>query len=81
MPDPTEEAKCSRCWGFACPYAGRGLTRCSSAICDCFIETHPDSPWALHPEAFVVGRVTCAGCGESLDHCTCKDGPDGLVPF
>lgn len=44
---PTEER-------VACPYASQG-GRCSPAICDCFISNHPDSPFGLHPEDFVVG--------------------------
>jgi hypothetical protein len=55
-PKPTERGTCERCNGFACMYAGRGRTRCSTAICDCFIDTHPDSPFDLHPEDFIVGR-------------------------
>lgn len=54
MPEPSERGVCRGCGGFACPYAGRGNTRCSSAICDCFIDTHPDSPFDLHPEDFQV---------------------------
>ena len=46
--------KCQRCGGFACGYAQPGRTRCSPAICDCFIEQYPDSPFDLHPEAFIV---------------------------
>ena len=45
---------CSRCGDFACEYASAGRTRCSPAICDCFIEQFPDSPSDLHPEAFIV---------------------------
>lgn len=29
-------------------------TRCPEWRCDCFIETFPGSPMALHPEAFIV---------------------------
>lgn len=50
--------ECLRCGGFACEYAPRGRTRCSPAICDCFIDQFPDSPRDLHPEAFVVGIPT-----------------------
>ena len=39
---------------FKCPYAQRGESRCSPAICDCFIDQYPDDPFGLHPEAFVV---------------------------
>lgn len=49
--------ECLSCGGFACDYAEPGETRCPSWRCDCFIETHPDSPMGLHPEAFIVGRV------------------------
>ncbi|HWV45524.1 MAG TPA: hypothetical protein VN039_05775, partial [Nitrospira sp.] len=38
----------------ACEYADNGATRCPSWRCDCFIETHPDSPMGLHPEDFIV---------------------------
>lgn len=54
MPDPSEAGACRNCGEFACPYAGRGQAKCSSAICDCFVDTYPDSPFDLHPEAFVV---------------------------
>jgi len=54
-PKPNGRGECSDCGGFACDYAGRGRTRCSTAICDCFIATHPfDNPQGLHPEAFTV---------------------------
>lgn len=46
---------CSVCKRFACEYARAGQTRCSPAICDCFIDTYPDSPRDLHPEAFIIG--------------------------
>lgn len=39
---------------FVCPFAGSGRTRCPEWRCDCFIETHPDSPFDLHPEDFIV---------------------------
>jgi hypothetical protein len=42
---------------FQCPYAPPGLARCPESICDCFIDTHPDDPFGLHPEDFIVGRV------------------------
>lgn len=54
-PRPNGKGECGDCGGFACDYAGDGRTRCSTAICDCFIETHPhDNPQGLHPEAFIV---------------------------
>lgn len=53
-PDHDGRGKCARCQQFACEYADRGKTRCSPSICDCFIDTYPDSPRDLHPEAFVV---------------------------
>lgn len=59
------EHECGRCSGFACGYADRGQTRCPSWRCDCFIEAHPDSPMDLHPEDFIVGRVTPPGNGDS----------------
>jgi hypothetical protein len=38
-----------------CPaYPGSGAPRCLPSICDCFIDTYPDSPTNLHPEAFIV---------------------------
>ena len=57
---------------FQCPYAERGQSRCSPAICDCFIDEYPDDPFGLHPEAFLVNghqytlegghADTCPGC-------------------
>lgn len=47
------EPQCA-CEGFHCPYAPKGRKRCPESICDCFIETHPDSPFDLHPEDFIV---------------------------
>lgn len=41
---------------FKCPFAPMGRTRCPEWRCDCFIETHPDDPFGLHPEDFIVGR-------------------------
>lgn len=35
----------------SCPLGG---PRCPESICDCFIDTHPDSPLDLHPEDFAV---------------------------
>ncbi len=55
------EHECGRCRGFACGYADRGKTRCPSSRCDCFIETHPDSPMDLHPEDFIVGHIIPPG--------------------
>lgn len=55
--DPeTGEPQCSH-EEFHCPYAEEGALRCPSWRCDCFIETHPDSPFALHPEDFIVRGV------------------------
>jgi hypothetical protein len=51
---PNREHECVRCGLFACSYAGKHSARCSPAICDCFIDTHPDSPMDLHPEDFLV---------------------------
>jgi len=52
--DPgTGEPLCA-CEEFHCPYANEGAKRCPAWRCDCFIETHPDSPFALHPEDFMV---------------------------
>lgn len=39
---------------FQCPYAPRGRRRCPPSICDCFVDTYPDDPFGLHPEAFLV---------------------------
>lgn len=36
-----------------CP-AFPGQPRCPESICDCFIDTYPDDPMGLHPEAFIV---------------------------
>jgi hypothetical protein len=56
-PKPNGRGECSACGRFACEYADRGRTRCSPSICDCFIDTYPDSPRALHPEAFIVTGI------------------------
>ena len=56
-PDRAENGFCRRCGGFACPYARTGQTRCPEWRCDCFIDNHPDSPFDLHPEDFIVGSV------------------------
>jgi hypothetical protein len=37
-----------------CPGLGGTGPRCDEGICDCFIDEYPDSPDALHPEAYVV---------------------------
>lgn len=39
---------------FQCPYADKGRRRCAPSDCDCFIDEYPESPFALHPEAFLV---------------------------
>jgi hypothetical protein len=52
----TGERTC-KCAGFHCPYAGPYEKRCPEWRCDCFIETHPDTPFDLHPEDFIVGRI------------------------
>jgi hypothetical protein len=57
MPKPDGRGNCSTCARFACEYADRGQTRCSPSICDCFIDTYPNSPRDLHPEAFIVGVI------------------------
>jgi len=40
--------------GFQCPYAEPGERRCPEWLCDCFVDTYPDDPFGLHPEAFRV---------------------------
>lgn len=47
---------------FRCPYADRAGVKCMA--CDCFIDTHPDSPFALHPEDFVVVEPGSCACPE-----------------
>lgn len=42
---------------FQCPYAGPSRNRCPEWRCDCFIDTHPDDPFGLHPEDFIVGGI------------------------
>lgn len=37
-----------------CPGMGGTGPRCPRAICDCFIDTHPENPGGLYPEDFVV---------------------------
>lgn len=39
---------------FQCPWAEKGQARCPTWRCDCFIETHLDDPFGLHPEDFAV---------------------------
>lgn len=39
---------------FQCEYAERGQRACPAWRCDCFVATHPDSPFDLHPEDFTV---------------------------
>lgn len=39
---------------FQCDYAPPGQQACPASICDCFVATHPDSPFELHPEDFLV---------------------------
>lgn len=41
---------------FRCDYAPRGQTRCPEWRCDCDVETHPEDPFGVHPEVFVVGK-------------------------
>lgn len=53
-PEQLPPWKCLTCGGYACEYAPPDETRCPPSICDCFIATYPDSPRALHPEAFAV---------------------------
>lgn len=60
VPQPDEQAVCVKCAKFACPYA-RGVARCPAWRCDCFIDQYPDSPFDLHPEAFVVRAPTLKG--------------------
>lgn len=40
---------------FVCEYADGPGKQC--LMCDCFVLTHPDSPFDLHPEDFVVNEV------------------------
>lgn len=40
--------------GFQCDYADRGERRCPEWRCDCFVDTYPDDPFGIHPEAFTV---------------------------
>lgn len=57
---------------FHCPYADGPGKKCD--MCDCFVDTHPDSPFALHPEDFLVDghqylavgvhSDTCPGCNQ-----------------
>jgi hypothetical protein len=41
---------------FTCPWAKRVQSRCPEWRCDCFINTHPDDPFGLHPEDCIVGK-------------------------
>jgi hypothetical protein len=61
---------------FQCPYAPPGQRRCPEWICDCFIDTHPDDPFGLHPEDFLVDghrydlnghMADCPGCPAVVD--------------
>lgn len=52
-------AKCEAkglCWA-----SGLHIASCMASICDCFRETHPDSPYDLHPEDFTVTRLIPPG--------------------
>ncbi|MGH3499835.1 MAG: hypothetical protein ACRDQA_02860 [Nocardioidaceae bacterium] len=42
---------------FWCPYAEKSERRCPEWRCDCFIDTYPDDPFGIHPEAFVVTGI------------------------
>lgn len=44
------------CWA-----SGLRIASCVASICDCFRGTHPDSPYDLHPEDFIVGRILPPG--------------------
>lgn len=46
---------------FHCPHADPGQDRCPEWRCDCFIKTHPNDPFGLHPEDFIVGRIARNG--------------------
>lgn len=37
-----------------CPGMGGTGPRCHEAICDCFIDTHPENPTGLYPQDFIV---------------------------
>ena len=51
--DPETGAPVCSCTEFHCPWASFG-NRCPASICDCFIATHPDDPFGLHPDVFEV---------------------------
>lgn len=48
-------ARCIEVLRFQCPWAEDGEAKCPEWRCDCFIDMFPESPFALHPEAFIVG--------------------------
>jgi hypothetical protein len=63
---------------FQCSYADKGQTRCPEWRCDCFIVTHPDSPFDLHPEDFVVMALSQVLCIHEMpiDWCATCNGKD-----
>ena len=46
---------------FQCEYAPPGRQSCLPSICDCFVATHPEDPFGLHPEDFTVAEPTTRG--------------------
>ena len=42
---------------FQCDYAEPGERACPAWRCDCFVATHPDDPFGLHPEDFSVHMI------------------------
>ena len=79
MPKPTGRGTCETCGRFACEYADRGQTRCSPAICDCFIDMHPDSPRDLHPEDFLVNGHRYDMNGHMADCPGCVTQPEAIT--
>jgi hypothetical protein len=51
---------------FQCDYAEPGQRACPAWRCDCFVATHPDSPFDLHPEDFIVTMPTPPGSGREV---------------
>lgn len=56
---------------FVCEYARRPGQKCDA--CDCFVDLYPDSPFDLHPEAFLVGGHSRMIDGTHAEDCPgCK---------
>lgn len=58
---------------FVCEYASGPGQQCDA--CDCFVLMYPESPFALHPEAFIVGGHSRMIDGQHTEDCPgCEKG-------